>query len=639
MQNLELIEKKLIELKKKTKKHFEYNIPTIWYGNSENPIIENVNFFDFHLNQIKFIKESKTQSIEKSSKWSDNAIIYNMFIRLSSAFDHNNDGKINIDPTKEKYKETGTFLKTIAILPYLKSLGINTLYFLPVTSIGIDEKKGTLGSPYSIRNPYKLDENLSEPILDMEIETQFKALIEAAHHLGFKVVCEFVFRTASVDSDLALEHPEWFYWIKSKINNRGVDAKNEKQYGPSIFTKEELSKIKEKITAGDFTNLPSPHLVYKEMFTPTPPKVARVEQKIRGLLDKKNEVKIPGAFADWPPNDTQPVWSDVTYLKLYTLPEFNYIAYNTVRMYDKKLTNAENEAVDLWNYIIDIIPYYQENFGIDGVMIDMGHALPPKLREHIVEKAREINPEFVFWEENFVLSKKSADEGYNAVLGYLPFDQHIHWKMRQIIKLFSEQKLEIPFFATPETHNTPRAFSRFENIEYSKLAYLINSFLPIPLFIHSGFELGEKHPVNTGLDFKPEDYEKYPSEKLPLFSESMLNWNSENNIISFIQKVNEIKLRLIQEDNNIHGHSIVDIESNKEEIVCFLRRCNSTKKEILIAGNFHHQNVISAEIDLLEGAKSFKDELSNNEFQIENNKLKLNLKPFEFVVGEIGLIQ
>lgn len=637
MINLESIEKRLTELKKKQKKQFDYYIPTIWQVNTDIIGIENVNFADFYLSQIKQIKDLKNEQADNKSNWSNDAIIYNMFIRFGSAFDHNNDGKISIEQLKDNYKETGTFLKTIAMLPYLKSLGINTLYFLPVTSIGIDEKKGTLGSPYSIRNPYKLDENLAEPILEMDIETQFKALIEAAHHLGFKVVCEFVFRTASVDSDLALEHPEWFYWIKSKINNRTNDPKNEKQYGPPLFTKDELSKINEKINNADFNNLPSPHTAHKELFTSIPPKVARVEQKIRGLLDKKNEVKIPGAFADWPPNDTQPVWSDVTYLKLYTDPDFNYIAYNTVRMYDKKLSKPENEATELWNYIIDIIPYYQNNFGIDGVMIDMGHALPAILREKIVEKAKLINPDFVFWEENFVLSKKSADEGYNAVLGYLPFDQHVNWKMRKVIKLFSEKKLEIPFFATPETHNTPRAYSRFGDIEYSKLAYLFNAFLPVPLFIHSGFELGEENPVNTGLDFATEDYIKYPAEKLPLFSESMLNWTSEINIIEYIKSVNSIKSKLIQENNDINTSTIIDIDTNKEQVVAFLRRCDSTKKEILIAGNLNPSSTLEVEIDLLYGANKFSDEISNKTFSIDNNILQLTLKPFECIVGEIDL--
>jgi glycosidase len=94
------------------------------------------------------------------------------------------------------------------LLPYIKKLGADIVYFLPLTSIGVDGHKGDLGSPYSINNPYILDENLNEPLLNMTMEEQFKAVIEATHHLGMKVVSEFIFRTSSKDSKLAIEHPD-----------------------------------------------------------------------------------------------------------------------------------------------------------------------------------------------------------------------------------------------------------------------------------------------------------------------------------------------------------------------------------------------------------------------------------------------
>jgi glycosidase len=42
----------------------------------------------------------------------------------------------------------------------------------------------------------------------MTLEEQFKALVEAAHCLGIKVVTEFIFRTSSKDSPIAITHPE-----------------------------------------------------------------------------------------------------------------------------------------------------------------------------------------------------------------------------------------------------------------------------------------------------------------------------------------------------------------------------------------------------------------------------------------------
>jgi hypothetical protein len=75
------------------------------------------------------------------------------------AFDHDGDGVLSSAPGLPR--ETGTFLKTIALLPYVRSLGCNVLHLLPIASIGQDGRKGALGSPYAMRDPYDLDETLS----------------------------------------------------------------------------------------------------------------------------------------------------------------------------------------------------------------------------------------------------------------------------------------------------------------------------------------------------------------------------------------------------------------------------------------------------------------------------------------------
>lgn len=621
--NLILIEKRLKELRKKKRKDFSYFIPQVWLDGFNSSQI-NVNPFDFFLSKIDEIKhfEPKNNALHKQ-------IIYNMFLRYTGTFDHNGDGIISIEPIDMGLRETGTFLKGIALIPYIKSLGTTILYLLPVTSIGIDEKKGTLGSPYAIRNPLKIEETLAEPILEMDVETQFKAFVEAVHLAGMKLVTEFVFRTGSVDSDLSLEHPDWFYWINDKINNRTKDLKNEKQYGPPIFNQHELATIKAKVESGDFKNLPQPHQVYRDMFTEVPKKVARVETKIRGLLNNKIEVRIPCAFADWPPDDVQPVWSDVTYLKLYEHHDFNYIAYNTVRMYDTRLAKDHYEVRELWDYIISIIPYWQENFGIDGMMIDMGHALPDKLRKRIIDEARKNFQDFIIWEENFVPSQKSADEGYDCVVGYMPFDAHDASKMKELIRRFQNNEFPIYFFATPENHNTPRAASRFGNSDFSKMTYALSHMLPVPQFIHSGFELCEQKPVNTGLGFTREQIEQFSAESLPLFSNVQPNWLNEQAIINNIKSINDFFIKyseLLSPDDDLF------LLDSHYDVVAFLRRTKKTKKELLFVSNFNPESPQSVQISGMEGNIRF-DCFSGQSYEVEDGRLNFNLKSFEFVLG------
>jgi len=624
---LNLIEEKLKQLKSKNRKKIDYYIPERWISNGNN--IVKVEPYEYFLEQIRKVKNLEPVKLNYKD-WSSNSIVYNLFVRLFSSFKHFPEST-NLSEIINGFRQTGTFLKTISLIPYLYKLNINTIYLLPVTKIGIDKRKGNLGSPYAIRNHYKLEESLSEPFLELSSEIEFKAFSEILKKLNIKLVCEFVLRTASVDSDLALEKPEWFYWINSKIKER-TDPKNENQYGPPIFTKEQLREIKEKVEKGDFINLIPPSETYRKMFSSIPTKVARVENKIYGLLNNgKKEVVIPSAFADWPPDDNQPLWSDVTYLRLYDHKDFNYIAYNTIRMYDKRLAKEKNQVNDLWEYLANVIPHYIKNYNIDGVMLDMGHALPSELRKKIVENAFKEKPDFVFWEENFSLDQKSKEEGYSAVVGYMPFDFNIGWKVKEIIRKFQKKEIPIDFFATPENHNTRRAASRDGYIDFVKTTFVISCFLPTITFIHNGIELFEKEPVNTGLGFSTEEIKNFPSEKLALFSANELNWLNNQDMISFISQVIELKRKYIKEENQLNENDIELIETNNDDLIIFKRKCKVSGNEIIITANLGDK-IINYEIDsnIIKIAECL---ITNEKFFEINSKINININPYKSYIS------
>jgi len=579
---LQQVIQKFSELKKLKKyKNFEYNLPNRWFdfdSNSIKTITNPCSFYEEFLTEIDS-NELARESFPETEK----VICYNLYVRYSTAFDHNQDGELSIE--SEDFRETGTFIKTMLLIPYLKKMGVNVVHLLPVTSIGKDGIKGNMGSPYAIRNPYKIEETLAEPALELSPEIQFSALMIAFKKAGIKVILEFVFRTASIDSDLSLENPHWFYWIKNRIKNRTADSNSPAQYGSPIFNKKELKKIKEMVKAEKFTNLPEPNEQYRQMFMPSPGKVARVEGRVIGVINKKEEVRIPPAFADWPPDDIQPAWDDVTYLKLYNNDKFNYIAYNTIRMYDTNLSLSDQKNDDLWRYIEEILPFYISNFGLDGAMIDMGHSLPPSLLSAIIKKAKQANEEFIFWEENFNPSRKSLELGYSAIMGYLSFDQHIPQKLNSFLSRLENKEIEPTFFATPENHNTPRAASRIdEGIAYSELALVVNSFLPCIFFISSGIEIGETRPINTGLDFSAEEIEKYPATELPLFSAVEMNWQNDNSLMNVISKLALLKSEYKFEDSYLKNLS--DKDSN---YIAYKRKISNG--ELFVLANFHSENV------------------------------------------------
>jgi starch synthase (maltosyl-transferring) len=506
---------------------------------------------------------------------------------------------------------------------------------LPVTAIGRDGNKGTLGSPYAIRNPYLLDERLAEPFHGLGVEAEFAAFVEAAHRLGMRVVMEFVFRTAAKDSDWVQEHPDWFYWIDESIPDRDPSSMTAEGYGNPRFNEEELNIIKMRVRRNDAAGLPPPGMAYRQMFQDPPNEVIREGDGYIGISNDGKRLRIPGAFADWPPDDIQPPWNDVTYLKLYDHPSFNYIAYNTIRMYDSRLAIAENENRGLWNTVLNIIPHYQKRFGIDGVMIDMGHALPRRLKQTMVERSRKNDPGFAFWEENFSISARSRQEGYNAAVGYLWADQHLPAKLHEFLRLISDSDVPIPFFATAETHNTPRAAARPGGIRFSRLSFAINAFLPAVLFIHQGFELGETFPVNTGLGFSHGDLIALPSHTLPLFSHSALCWNNHEEFSDYVSRVISIRYRYTGMLTDARARTTHVVDSGDSSILCFTRCTHNGATALAIVANLDCHADRTAVLSLETPAAELSDLLTDERFASDGTRFTIALDAGQVRVFEL----
>jgi starch synthase (maltosyl-transferring) len=613
-----------------------YAVPALWTSPSGGGRFEQVDPFDYYIGAVRRAADAVPPGALPLSagEWTKDAVIYNMFVRTTSAFDHDGDGHLKLPVGAGGFRETGTFLKAIAMLPYIRRLGANTVHLLPITSIGHDGNKGTLGSPYAIRNPYEIDENLSEPLLGLDAKMEFRAFVEAAHRMGIRVVVEFVFRTAAKDADWVKEHPEWMYWIKESVPGRDPQHQDESHYGSPLFTKTELEHIHRDVKEGRLGNLFPPHEIYRNFFTvpPEPAAVRKEEGRYVGTLEVGTRVRIPGAFADWPPDDNQPPWGDVTYLRMYTHPDFNYIGYNTIRMYDTRLAQPEYVNRPLWDRIVGIVPYYQDQFRIDGVMIDMGHALPMELKAEMVAEARKKNPDFAFWDENFSITQKSRDEGYNAVFGYLWVDEHHPEKMKEFFRRLSTEAFPIPFFGTPENHNTPRAASRPGGTAYARWSLVINSFLPAVPFIHSGFELSERYPINTGLDFTVEQIRELPSERLPLFSEYGYNWLSTEEFTRFITDVYALRARYHALVVDGSPATFRVLHPDNPAVLAFARVAPHGGARIAVVGNSDFQATASFRLALETGKASVTDLLHGRSFDLRDGAIASTLGPGECLV-------
>lgn len=116
-------------------------------------------------------------------EWSKNATIYEVNIR--------------------QYTPEGTFRAFESHLPRLKAMGVDILWLMPVHPIGEKNRKGTLGSYYSVK-----DYRAVNP--EFGTMDDLKSLVKKAHDMGFHVILDWVANHSAWDNNLVTEHPEWY---------------------------------------------------------------------------------------------------------------------------------------------------------------------------------------------------------------------------------------------------------------------------------------------------------------------------------------------------------------------------------------------------------------------------------------------
>ncbi len=102
-----------------------------------------------------------------------------------------------------QYTPEGTFNAFSEQLPRLQKLGIKILWFMPIHPIGEKNRKGTLGSYYSIEDYMAVNPEFGT--LD-----DFKTLVKKAHGMGFKVIIDCVANHTAWDNVWMKDHKDWY---------------------------------------------------------------------------------------------------------------------------------------------------------------------------------------------------------------------------------------------------------------------------------------------------------------------------------------------------------------------------------------------------------------------------------------------
>ena len=103
-----------------------------------------------------------------------------------------------------QYSEEQTFKALTKDLDRIKAMGFDVVYLLPFHPIGEVARKGSVGSPYSIKDYYAID-SLHGDLDD------FITLRNEINKRGMELMIDIVFNHTSRDSKLLKEKPDWFY--------------------------------------------------------------------------------------------------------------------------------------------------------------------------------------------------------------------------------------------------------------------------------------------------------------------------------------------------------------------------------------------------------------------------------------------
>ncbi|MBQ1222025.1 MAG: alpha-amylase, partial [Alistipes sp.] len=117
-------------------------------------------------------------------EWVYNSVVYEMNVRQQTA--------------------EGTFAAAEERLPFLKELGVDIIWLMPIHPIGVKGRKGTLGSYYAIKDCREINPEFGTM-------ADFESFLAKAHELGFKVILDYVANHTSPDAAWVTEKPaEWY---------------------------------------------------------------------------------------------------------------------------------------------------------------------------------------------------------------------------------------------------------------------------------------------------------------------------------------------------------------------------------------------------------------------------------------------
>ncbi len=140
--------------------------------------------FSFLLMFTKACAPEETEVATPSPpEWSYNATIYEVNVR--------------------QFSEDGSFKAVEEALPRLRDMGVKIIWLMPIHPIGEVERKGTMGSYYSVKDFFDVNPEFGT-------KDDFRSLVEATHAHDMKIILDWVANHTAWDNSLTETNPEFF---------------------------------------------------------------------------------------------------------------------------------------------------------------------------------------------------------------------------------------------------------------------------------------------------------------------------------------------------------------------------------------------------------------------------------------------
>jgi glycosidase len=100
------------------------------------------------------------------------------------------------------FSPSGNFRGLIDGLDRIQSVGADVLWLMPIYPIGTLNRKGSLGSPYAVRDYRAINPDFGNA-------ADFRALVQAVHGRGMKLILDWVPNHTAPDHPWVKEHPDY----------------------------------------------------------------------------------------------------------------------------------------------------------------------------------------------------------------------------------------------------------------------------------------------------------------------------------------------------------------------------------------------------------------------------------------------